>query len=109
MIDGKLTGMDKEPQNVQVVIPDLEEGGVKWLGLQDETGVFLRTADEPPPDPSHREDKTGVFLRTADEPPPDPAHCEDESGGAETDESTSVTMESLLESLGEAKEEQVRL
>ena len=42
MIDGKLAVMDKEPQNVQVVTADTEEGGVECLVLQDETGVFLR-------------------------------------------------------------------
>ena len=45
MIDGKLAAMDKEPQNVQVVITDTEERGVECLVLQDETGVFLRTTD----------------------------------------------------------------
>ena len=45
MIDSKLAAMDKEPQNIQVIITDTEEGVVQCLVLQDETGVFLRTTD----------------------------------------------------------------
>ena len=73
MIDGKLAEMDKEPQNIQVVITDTEEGRVECLVLQDETGVFLRITDGDPTDEEqmHLED-------------------ESESGGADKDASVTV-------------------
>ena len=87
MIDGKLAEMDEEPQNVQVVIADTEEGGVKCLVLQDETGVFLRTTDGDP-DRTRRED-------------------ESESGG--TDKAVPVTVDTLQAELQEARLKQTEM
>lgn len=90
MIDGKLAEMDKEPQNVQVVIDDAEEGGVECLGLQDETGVFLRTTDGDPTD----EDQT---------------RREEESESRETDKSAPVTVDTLQAELEEARLKQIEM
>ena len=90
MIDGKLAEMDKEPQNVQVVIADTVEGGVECQVLQDETGVFLRTTDGDPTD----EDRT----RREDE---------SESGGTEKD--VPVTVDTLQAELQEARLKQTEM
>lgn len=50
MLNGKLTDMGKELQNILVVIREPEVGVVGWLGLQDETGVLLKAPEEPPMD-----------------------------------------------------------
>ena len=90
MIDGKLAEMDKELQNVQVVIDDAEEGGVECLGLQDETGVFLRTTDEDLTD----EDQT---------------RREDESESGGTDKGAPVTVNTLQAELEEARLKQIEM
>ena len=42
MLEGKLTELDKQPQNVQAVVTHSEEeGGASTLSLQDEDGSFL--------------------------------------------------------------------
>ena len=90
MIDGKLAEIYKEPQNVQVVIDDAGEGGVECLGLQDETGVFLRTTDGDPTD----EDQT---------------RREEESESRETDKSAPVTVDTLQAELEEARLKQIEM
>ena len=90
MIDGKLAAMDKEPQNVQVVIADTEEGGVECLVLQDETGVFLRTTDGDTTD----EDRT---------------RREDESESGGVDKGAPVTEDTLQAELEEARLKQTEM
>ena len=90
MIDGKLAAMDKEPQNVQVIIADTDEDGVECMVLQDETGVFLRTTDGDTTD----EDRT---------------HREDESESGGADKGAPVTEDTLQAELEEARLKQTEM
>ena len=82
--------MDKEPQNIQVVIADAEEGGGKCLGLQDKTSEFLRITDGDPTDK-------------------DRMHHEDESESSGTDKGAPVTVDTLQAELEEARLKQTEM
>ena len=66
MLEGKLTEMEKQPQNVQAVIAHTEEeGGASMLSLQDENGSFLEILleVEGPEDRELSEEESGDDLR----------------------------------------------
>ncbi len=68
MLEGRLTELDKQPQNVQAVVTHSEEeGGASTLSLQDEDGSFLEVLLEAESPEDHELSEEGESEEAGDD------------------------------------------